>query len=147
MAYLLLLLESLPAVQEGERCGLEKYADSLASALKTALRDALGDVRSLGRTSFWAFARHFPTRTNRILQALDHSTAKLVQVPPPSSAGLTAVGVPLVTALTMSLSGGGTALLRRGTVEYSSATGATRAAVARVPPPGLDERWIGAAQN
>jgi hypothetical protein len=80
MAYLLLLLESVPAVPEGGRCGLEKYADALSSALKRSLTDALPGVRALARTSFWAFDRHFPSRAKRILQVLDQSTAKLVQV-------------------------------------------------------------------
>ena len=76
--YLLLLLDALPAYAEGERCPLEKHADAIATEIKKLLTDALAEVRATSRTALWAFHRHFPSRTARLLPLLDASTHKLV---------------------------------------------------------------------
>jgi len=76
--YVRLLLEATPVHSEGERCPLEKHADALATALKAALTDAIAEVRATARLSFWAYHRHFPSRTARLLPTLDASTHKLV---------------------------------------------------------------------
>lgn len=76
--YLFLLLESLPTSAQGERSPFERHADAITSSLKTSLADALGEVRSTARLAVWAFHRHFPGRTSRLLSVLDSSTARLV---------------------------------------------------------------------
>ena len=78
IVYLLLLLENAPTHHEGERCALEKHADAILTILKTTLTDAVSEVRATSRTAFWAFHRHFPSRTSRLLPMLDGSTHKLV---------------------------------------------------------------------
>ena len=76
--YLRLLLEATPAHAEGERCLLEKHADAIATSIKSLLTDQTGEVRATARISFWAYHRHFPTRTARLLPTLDASTHKLL---------------------------------------------------------------------
>ncbi|KAL1495781.1 hypothetical protein AB1Y20_016643 [Prymnesium parvum] len=78
MEYILLLLEALPAYSDGERGPLEKHADALCQAVRAGVSDALAEVRSLSRSTFWALHRHFPSRANKVLASLDQSTHRLV---------------------------------------------------------------------
>ena len=72
--YAQLLLTHIPAVPEGERCTLERYADALTTALKATLADALADARAGARSCFWTLNAHFPSRCAKLLASLDANT-------------------------------------------------------------------------
>jgi CLIP-associating protein 1/2 len=72
--YAQLLLTHVPAVPEGERCPLERYADALTTALKMTLADALADARAGARSCFWTLNAHFPSRCAKLLASLDANT-------------------------------------------------------------------------
>lgn len=76
--YLLLLLDTAPVHPESERSPLDRYAEQLLSVLRSALTDAVSEVRATSRSTFWAFHRHFPSRADRLLPLLDAATHRLV---------------------------------------------------------------------
>ena len=54
------------------------HPDGSSQATRTALSDALGEVRAFARSTYWALNRHFPSRTAKMLATLDPSTHRLV---------------------------------------------------------------------
>ena len=64
---------------EGERSpSIEKHADGIVSALRSALVDAQGEVRSGARAGFWAAHCHFAPRCAKLLSSLEPHTQRLV---------------------------------------------------------------------
>ena len=64
--YVALLLSRLPLTAEGERCALERHADALASAIRSSLSDAVGEVRAHSRACYWELQQHFPSRASKV---------------------------------------------------------------------------------